>query len=317
MPMLNAQSGQAFLIPQMSYIEREVYAIKYPSIRYHKLVPVDTSGGPWIPSVTYYSLDYVGQAQWFNGRAQDIANADAIRAKQETAVKMAGIGYRFDLEELAQAQMLGRNLTIDKGNAARLSAEQFIDQATIFGDPTTGFTGLVNNATVAAVPASTVGAQNGATNSPLGANKTPTQNLADVNGLLTGIWSTSNTVEMADTLLLPLGLFSYYSTAQLNSVQDTTILDFIRLKNIYTAETGQPLMIMPVRGLDTAGAGGVSRTVAYRRDPTVVKVHIPMPFHFLPTPWQVGPIQWEVPGLFRFGGVDIRRPGAFRYLDGL
>ena len=56
--------------------------------------------------------------------------------------------------------------------------------------------------------------------------------------------------------------------------------------------------------------------VAYRRDPTVVKMHLPMPYRFL-KPWQVGPIIWEVPGIFRFGGVDFRRPGAARYMDGL
>jgi len=33
--------------------------------------------------------------------------------------------------------------------------------------------------------------------------------------------------------------------------------------------------------------------------------------------WRDGPMLWKVPGIFRFGGVDIKRPGAFRYVDGL
>jgi len=48
----------------------------------------------------------------------------------------------------------------------------------------------------------------------------------------------------------------------------------------------------------------------------VLKMHIPMPFRFLPA-WQTGPMKFDVPGIFRVGGVDIRRPKAVRYLDGI
>ena len=76
-------------------------------------------------------------------------------------------------------------------------------------------------------------------------------------------------------------------------------------------------MIRGVFGhLDTAGASSSKRMVAYRRSPEVVKMHIPMPFRFLPA-WQTGPLRFDVPGIFRVGGVDIRRPKAVRYLDGI
>lgn len=56
--------------------------------------------------------------------------------------------------------------------------------------------------------------------------------------------------------------------------------------------------------------------ISYRRDPSVLKMHIPMPHRFLPV-YQAGPIRWEVPGIFRLGGVDIRRPAEVRYTDGI
>ena len=84
--------------------------------------------------------------------------------------------------------------------------------------------------------------------------------------------------------------------------------------NVLTAQTGQPLVIRAVRGLETAGAGGTGRMVAYRRDPEVLKMHIPMTHRFLPV-WQTGPLIFDVPGIFRLGGLDIRRPMAVRYLD--
>jgi hypothetical protein len=311
--LLDAQTAQAFLISQLTYVESEVYKIKYPEIRYPALVPVDTSANEWIPSVTYYSFDITGQANWFNGRAQDVPNANVLRSKFETPVKMGAIGYEWTLEELSQAQLLRRNLPADKGDAARFAAEQFIDSVAMFGDPVVGLSGLLNNptVTVAQSPATGTGG------STLWATKTPDQITAEINGILTGVYSGSNTVEMADTLLLPIPAFTYINSTRLGNTNSDTILTFIRQNNIYTARTGRPLMIEGVRGLDVGGAGGTGRAVAYKRDPRVVKMHMPMPFKFMSQPYQVAPITWHVPGIFRVAGVDIRRPGAFRYLDGM
>jgi hypothetical protein len=75
-------------------------------------------------------------------------------------------------------------------------------------------------------------------------------------------------------------------------------------------------MIRGLRGLDTASASGGGRAIAYRCDPDVVKMHVPMTHRFLPV-WQTGPIVFDVPGIFRLAGLEIRRPGAFRYADGI
>jgi hypothetical protein len=45
-------------------------------------------------------------------------------------------------------------------------------------------------------------------------------------------------------------------------------------------------------------------------------MHLPMPFRFL-SAWQTGPIKFDVPGIFRVGGVDVRRAKSMRYLDGI
>ena len=56
--------------------------------------------------------------------------------------------------------------------------------------------------------------------------------------------------------------------------------------------------------------------VAYRRDPQVLKMWIPMRHRFLDV-WQRGPMVFDVPGIFRIGGLEIRLPAAMRYLDGI
>jgi hypothetical protein len=307
------QVALSFLIRQATLIEPVVYAMKYQEIQYPMLVPVDTSAPDWIQSVTYFSMDGVGQAQWFAGQAQDIPKVGLTREKFETTVSMAAIGYGYDLEEIGTAQLLGMNLTADKATLARRVAEEKIDSVAFVGDAAKGYTGLVNSAT----PTATTAPADGTGSSTTFANKTPDQVLRDINGQITGTFTGTLGAEMVDTILLPYSVLLDLSTRRIDTVNQTTILQWVMENNIYTRLTGQPLMIRGLFGyLDTAGAGATKRMVAYRRSPEVLKMHVPMPFRFMPA-WQTGPIRFDVPGIFRVGGVDIRRPKAVRYLDGI
>ena len=307
------QRSMNFLISQQSIIEPTVYQMRYQEIQYPNLIPVDTSAPEWINSVTYFSMDGVGQAQWFSGKAHDMPNVDLSREKFETGVHMAGIGYGYDLEELGTAMQLGMNLTADKATLARRVSEEKIDQVAFAGDTTKGFTGLVN----ASTPTATTAPADGTGSATTFASKTPDQILRDINGQLTGIFTGTLGAEIADTLLLPYSVLLDLSTRRIDAVNQTTILEWIERNNIYTRTTGQQLTIRGLFGyLDTAGASSTKRMVAYRRSPEVLKMHVPMPFRFFPA-WQTGPMRFDVPGVFRLGGVDIRRPKAVRYLDGI
>ncbi|MGY2049585.1 DUF2184 domain-containing protein [Methylobacterium sp. JK268] len=308
----DAPRALAFLVSQQAYIEPEVYRVQYPAIRYLRLIPVDTGAPEWVPTVTYFSSDRVGQAGWLHGAAADVPKAEVLRRQTETTVAMAGIGYGYDLEELGKAQLIGMNLGTEKAEAARLASEEFIDRIALFGDAAKGFSGLLTH------PAVTTGtaAATGEGSATAFAHKSAEQILADVNGQLVGLFTASQTVEIADTVLLPYEQMLALGLRRIDAVTPVTILDWIRRHNVYTLETGQDLTILGVRGLESAGTGGTARMVAYRRDPSVLKLWLPMPFRFFPA-WQSGPWRFEVPGAFRLGGLDIRRPGAFRYLDGI
>jgi len=307
------QVAMSFLIRQASLIEPTVYQIKYQDIQYPSLIPVDTSAPEWIQSVTYFSMDSVGQAQWFNGNAQDVPKVELTREKFETTVSMAAIGYGYNLEELGTAQLLGMNLSNDKASAARRIAEEKVEQVAFVGDAQKGFTGLVNSST----PTATTAPADGTGSATTFASKTPDQILRDINGQLTGIFTGTLGAEIADTLLLPYSVLLDISTRRIDAVNQTTILEWVKRNNIYTLTTGGELTIRGVFGfLDTAGASSSKRMVAYRRSPEVLKFHMPMPFRFLQA-WQTGPIRFDVPGIFRLGGVDIRRPKSVRYLDGI
>lgn len=310
------QQALGFAQTSTSHIEREVLRIEYPDIQYQRLIPVDTSANEWAKSITYFSMDKVGAAGWFHHYAKDIHIADVTRQKFETGVEMADIGYRWTLEEIGQAMMTGTPLTADRAEAARRAYEEFVDTVALQGDSDKNYSGLLDYPGVSTAVAA-IHHQTGTEGTGPGWEiKTAQEILADVNGAITGIWVDSLQVELADTVLLPVEAMALLATRFLTDTNNQSILSWLIENNIYTFQTKRPLTIIGVRGLETVGTGGTGRMIAYRKSPQVLKMHIPMTHRFLPI-WQTGPLVFDVPGIFRLGGLEIRRPGAVRYVDGI
>ncbi len=309
--MFDSQEALSFLTQQASVIEAEVYKIQYPSIQYSQLIPVDTSANEWAKSITFFSMDKVGQAGWFNHLTTNMPLADVNKSKFEQGIEMAGIGYRYTLEEIGFAQMVpGTNLTSERADAARFAYESFVDDVAFLGDTAKGWMGLINNSDVTRVDAAGANAA-----ARLWTAKDADGMILDVNAALTGVYTGSSTVEMADTVLLPPAALVSLSTARISGTSENA-LSYLSKYNVYTLQTGQALTIRAVLALEYAGTAGVGRMVVYKKDPRVLKMHIPMVHRFLPI-WQTGPMVFDVPGIFRVGPVEIRRPGAVRYVDGI
>ena len=295
--IMDMQAALGFVVSQRSHIETEVLRKPYPTIRYAEMIPIDTSANPFAASVTHFSQDSVGKAKFVNGKGDDVPLVNILRQKFEQGVNMAGIGYSFSLEEIGAAQQLGQNLSADGADAARMAYEQLVDEVAFVGDTQLGIEGLYNMTGITSAAA-------GATF----AASTPQAILAIINTALTGIMTSTQGIEMADTIVLPLAEYGRIATMQLAPESDTTVLDFVSRANVYTTQTGMALRIVGDRRLTT-------KMVVYRRDPQVLKMHMPMPLQFI-APQAVN-LEVKVLGMFRFAPVNIRRPGAVRYVTGV
>lgn len=304
------QASQSFVLSQITHVEQQMWEVKYPDITYQSLVPVDTTANPWSKSITFFSMDGRGKAEWFNSAARDVPLVGLNREQFESAVHMAAIGYDWHIEEINQARMLGQNLQNDKAKLARRAYEEKCESVAFLGDTTKGLTGLINASTPARADV-----PDGASTDPQWSTKTPDEILADVNAAITGVWITTKTVAMADTMLLPLAQYALIATKRIDAHASTTILSWIEQNNIYTKVTGQKLTIRAMRQLAGAGNSGTDRMVVYRRSPEVLKMHIPMPLQFLAPQQEI--YRWLVPGMFRIGGTDIRLPSEIRYYDSI
>lgn len=303
----DAQQALAFVMTQGTHIESEVNMAVYPDIQYPELIPVDTSAHPFVKSITYFSGDVFGRANWINGNADDIPIAGTERTKHETNVETAGLGYAYGWEEIGYAQLLGRNLPADDAAAARRGSEQMIDEVALRGDAAKGFQGLISHSAI--TPTNVPNGDWGGTGSTIG------KIIEDFNTGLRLTWSGTKYTSVADTVLLPHLKLDFLASTVLDGTTET-LLAFLRANNTYTAQTGRQLRIRGVYGLDTAGVSNTARMITYRRSPEVLKLHMPMPHQFL-RPYQAGPLRIEVPGVFRLGGVDIRRPGEVKFNDGI
>lgn len=316
---LDAQQAQlSFVVNQAYSINTQVYETRFPDLDFGRLVYVDSSAPEWTPGIITFMSSTVGRAEWYSGAAKDVPRADITMDKSEVRVHMAAVGYGYNSEEVGQAQLLGMNLGNAKALAARRAYTEFMWNIALTGDTTKGLLGLANQTGVvsAAVAANGTGTPNTQWFDAGGQlTKTPAQIVADINNGLTGVFTGSLTVEMADTVLLPYSTIALLGSTPMSSTNSETILSFILRTNIYTQMTGQPLTIRGVLGLDTAGSGGTRLMVIYRNAQDVVKLHLPMAHRFLPV-YQDGPMNYQIPGVFRTGGVEALRTGAFRYLYG-
>ena len=290
------QSALNFVSGQSEHILGEVMNRAYPEITYMRDIPVDTSAPEWSSAVSFLSAGPVGQAAVIGGQGDDIPFANLTREKHSVGIQMAAIGYQFSLEEIGQAQMMGLDLSADGAAAARKAYEQFMDDLAYSGHPQVGNgEGLYSLSSISSSAAATSWASvsNG------------DAILDDVNTLLSGILEDSKGIETADNLHVPLSIFGLLARTRLSEHSDATLLSHIAATNIFTAMTGQALTIRGDRRLK-------DKVIAYRKDPDVLRLHLPMALKFLEP--RAENLHVTVPGMFRTSGLEVRSPGAIRQL---
>ena len=290
----------AYLRAQSLIIEKEAVELDYNS-QYSELIPVSTQGNPFAAAVVFASSTKVGRAGWINGNADDLPRADLDMKESVKPVHTAAIGYGYGFEELGIAQAMGINLAADKAIAARRSYEEFVDVIAFNGDSTKTIKGLTN------LGSGSYKAKTDATSA----------NWSDADKLMAMLTAKlletgSGNKPTADTILLPTAMYSLLATKFL--ANGVSYLDQMQNASVITGITGKAITIRAVSGLDTAASGSKNRVILYKRDPSVVQLYIPMPHRFLPV-YQDGPLRYEVPGVFRIAGVNVKRPDDVMYLD--
>jgi hypothetical protein len=309
----DAQAALPFVIGQGRNIEAKVYQKRYPTFNYGATVPIVTEGNEWAIGTTFFTVDTAGEAKFISGAANDMPFNSATKDMATHDYAMIGSGWEWNLEEVNQAALYGVDLSGTKAMSASDKIERLLNAIAMTGSTEKNWTGFANDANVAV----TTAPADGSGSSTLLSTKSTDQVLRDLNGALSSVQTNSSEVEYADTIRIPPALFRYLSSTRLgNGDGALTLLAYFKLNNVYTAQTGQPIDIQPLRELATASATNAGRLVAYRKDPDVLRFHLPMPRRVL-QPRQKSIMGFETGIIARTGGTEVRLPGAMAYLDGV
>jgi hypothetical protein len=294
----------AFFERQLEFVRAKSYDVKYPGFKARELVPVDNSVDPGAETVKYNQYDSRGLAKVISSYADDLPRADVLVKEFRQPIKSLGASYGYNVQEIRAARMAGLPLEQRKANAARLAVEQRIEKIAASGDTNNQLNGFLSlsNTLSYTIP-------NGAAASPLWTNKTGLEIVDDMMKAANVIVTTTNGVEIPDTIVVPLAQYGIIATKPLQSGVQVTVLQYFLANSPY---------IKSVVGwfrCTGAGSGATDRMVVYRRDPDALQLVIPQEFEQFP-PEQDG-LEFKVACHARIGGVVAYYPFSILYADGI
>lgn len=279
---------------------------KYPSYRARDFLPVSNELDPGAETYAIHGWDLLGMAKIITNYADDLPMVDAFAREDIGKIKSLGDGYQYSIQDLRRAAFAARNAGIarldqKRAEAAKRVAEAGLDDIAAYGDSDSGLIGMLSHPNVPLVTVLTGNWYAGAA--------TAVQVQADLNALVNSIPVTTNDVEAPDMLVLPTRAYTYAASLPYSTLNGESVLSTWLRTNTYIRNVDRWVKC------NNAGVGGTTRSVAYRRSPEVLELHIPQEFEQFP-PQPVN-LSWRVPCHMRTGGVAVYYPLGMAYMDGI
>lgn len=307
----DADSGIAFMVSQVAYLEQQMYAVPYANIVFESLVPMVTDVPEGIQAINYRSYDGATMGKFLGARADDLPLVSAEGKLNTVPVSYGGIGVKYSLDELRTAALTGFNLDTQQSNLAYRGAREHQQKVVFFGDAERGMTGLFNHPNVTV--------SNGTVDWD-GASTTPEQIIGEINAFISEVWTASKQYFLPNTVLMTGKRFTLLNSLKMNAASNISALNYLRQNNIYTEITGLPLDIRPLPYLEAAELAkmGVSnsnkdRMVIYDRNITNVKAWMPIAPRFV-APQYLG-LNIQVPMEYKISGTEFIYPTSAMYVD--
>lgn len=296
----------SFLVGQLAYTESQVYEPYKTPMQYQTLLPLDFSAGEWANSIRYQIFDFAGRGKRSSGTRRNINRVDVAYAEKSIPVMTGDIGYSYDTDELRKSVYLRQPVNQTKLRAAMDGYQRHLNDVGLWGESESNLTGLFNNADVPQ--------GNAPVTAWLTGPKTPAQMLQCLNEGMETVWENTGYNEFPTDVVMPPDLYSYIASTPRSDNSDKTILDYFKEANIATTTNGQTVTFTAGPGLNTGGESAASRIVFYIKNPQRLVMHVPMPLRFLQP--QLFGFSVDVPGEYKYSGVEIRYPKSAYYMDG-
>jgi hypothetical protein len=295
---------------QLEYISTRLRETKRPELRWRSFVPVSSEAPAGAESWSYYMWDAAGMAEIVTNYADDVRKVGVTAKKFDFSIESFALGYDWSVIDLERAAFAGVNYRNRKSDHVRRGFELRFEKIAAAGYPGVNLKGLLNNANVPVINATSVGGSAVWGSGGKDANDV----LADLQAMEDSILDTTKGVETPDTLLLPLDKFRYIQNTPVfigaGSRPEETILKVFLQRSSYVRDVDW------WHQLASANAGGSGpRAIMYKRDEE--HVHFEMPLLPRELPAQVQGLALTINSWCRAGGVVYEYPLSAVYMDGI
>jgi hypothetical protein len=302
----DAQEALSFMVSQLTYTEAGIYARQRTPMQYESLVPITNEAGEWATSIRFETEDIVGQGKRISGKGKDIPLVDSAMGDVTYNVEMGAVGYDYTMEELRQTAFLRRPISERRLIAATEAYKRHLNQVALFGE--LNLPGLYNQSTV---PSGN--AVNGAWLTTNSGN--PALIRQDINEMIRSVWNVTQYNELITDIGIEPNCYAFISETPFNAYSEKTILDYVKQSNIAKTEKQIDINFFPMYDTTGYGPGGTNMMMAYVKDNEHLVMHVPLPLRFLAP--QLRGLAVEIPGEYKYCGVEFRRPKSAVYRYGI
>lgn len=297
---------------ELESIDPRVWDTLKAPLLYSRFLSVSNGGLSPVDQVYTWTIqERTGQAKLGSFQETDIPFADVEGKETSRKVYNGLMGYTYDIHEQQASPQLRINRLEQKRLGARFGLNKLFDDVLAVGSARHGFTGLINDASVATAAVSTL---TGGTGSWASASLDAI--IEDVrvikNEIVTGLKDADMDPDEGGALapnsvILPSSVWSllekYDSTARA-TVREVIQKAHPDITNWYKSNR-----------LDTAGAGTGTRLIMYNDNPMNVEGILPVPYQELAP--QQDMFRFKVPAYGRIVGTVFHRPFTAYYADGV
>jgi hypothetical protein len=293
-----------FFKRQLEYIKGRTYDVKYKDLKAFDLFPVSSEAPSGATEITWRSFSQYGLAKIIADYAHDFPRVDVFGEENTIKIKDLGVSYGYSIKEIRRAMMSGFNLEERRANVTRRAVEEKMNSLALSGSTTDNINGFLDypGITEYTVPSTGTGS------SQNWSDKTATQILTDLNGIVSAIVDGTSGKERPNVILLPLSQYTLIRNTRVGTYSDVTIYQFFTQNN-------PDISIEWLSELSEAGDSSTDRFMAYTRDADHVTLEVPMMFEQLEE--EKKGMEYVIPCHAEFAGVIVYYPLSVAYGDGI
>jgi len=301
--MIRLDTNQsAFFKRELEKIKAQTYDVKYKELKAMQYIPVDTSTPSGTEFITWRSYSKVGRAKIIADYAHDFPRVDIYGTENTSKVYDLGSSYGYSIKEIRRSQITGKSLDTRRAEAARRSINELFDDLAWNGNTAYNIQGFLDYPGITSVTRTT------GAGGDTWALKTPDEIIADLTAICNGVSTPTKGIWEVNQILLPRTQYNRIKNLRMTDGNTHTVLTYFLANN-----PGVSVDVVDL--LSTAGASGVTRMMAYVKDPVNLVQEIPQMFEQLEEDKKG--MEYEIPCHGEFGGVTVYYPESVAYMDNI